>query len=377
MDFQKRREKIYDFMAQEGLDLVIFEDCERARDQSVRYLSGQPGDAILLLSAERKAILMPWDINLAGRYAQVDLIVPYTKFDLDPYTACRAGISYCKTPYGGKIEIPAMTAYPAFLKYVENLSGYTVICRSDGVRVEADLMRAVKDEDEIAVYRECAKITNGVIDMLEAEVRSGTIKSETDAALFIEAECRRHGCDGTGFTTLAAGPSRSFGIHCHPPFSGGDFASKGLSILDFGLVYQGYTSDVTLTFARSLTKTQEKQLVLVEEAFRIAYDFVAESYKPGEAGPGGRETALAVDAFFKKNGVFMPHGLGHGIGLEAHEAPYLRRAASNSWKLEKGNIFTIEPGLYDDEHGGCRLENDVLLSAEGPEILTRSRIIRL
>jgi Xaa-Pro dipeptidase len=73
----------------------------------------------------------------------------------------------------------------------------------------------------------------------------------------------------------------------------------------------------------------------------------------------------------------MPHALGHGIGLEAHEAPSLRSRSDNGWVLESGMIITLEPGLYDPDHGGCRLENEFLVTDAGAELLTNSRIIRL
>ena len=378
MRYDARREKLYDWMGEEGISLLVFEDCERCRDQSVRYLSGQPGDALLFLAASRKSLLVPWDTQIAARFACVDDIIPYTKFELDPYPAAQAAAAYFKIPYGSKIEIPEGTPYPAFLKYIEKLSDYDILCRTGGAKNEVDKARSVKDEDEIRIYRECALKTNEIIDLLEDGVRGGSLRTEADVALFIEAECRKRGCDGVGFTTLAAGPARSFGIHCFPPFTGGAFAGKGLSILDFGVVYQGYTSDVTLTFAHAPTKTQEKQLALIEEAFQIAFSLAAAAFSPEIAEPSlcTRDLALAVDQFFKKNGVFMPHGLGHGIGLEPHEAPYLRRRSASPWNLQRGNIFTIEPGLYDSEHGGCRLENDILLDESGAQILTTSRIIR-
>jgi Xaa-Pro dipeptidase len=72
----------------------------------------------------------------------------------------------------------------------------------------------------------------------------------------------------------------------------------------------------------------------------------------------------------------MPHALGHGIGLEAHEAPYLRSRLDNTGLLREGMIFTLEPGLYDPIQGGCRLENDILITPTGPEVLTNGRIIR-
>jgi len=72
----------------------------------------------------------------------------------------------------------------------------------------------------------------------------------------------------------------------------------------------------------------------------------------------------------------MPHGLGHGLGLQEHEYPVISNRANNEWVLEPGMIFTIEPGLYDPLLGGCRLEND-LITDTGTEVLTNSRIIRL
>ena len=73
----------------------------------------------------------------------------------------------------------------------------------------------------------------------------------------------------------------------------------------------------------------------------------------------------------------MPHSLGHGIGLEIHEAPFVRAAASSENLFLPGMVVTLEPGLYDAETGGTRLENDVLITEKGPEVLTHSRIIRI
>lgn len=376
MNYKARREKIYDWMSESGISLVIFEDSERSRDQSVRYLCGQPGDSLLVLSAEKKALLLPWDRNMAALYADVDEIVPYNNFELDRFAAAEGAAAFFKPPYGSKIEVPSSTSYPDFLKYVERLSGFDVLCRNDGAKNEVNRLRAKKDDDELAVYLTLAKKTNELIALLEDAVTTGVLKSETDVALFIESECRKRGCDGTGFVTLAAGPGRSFGIHCFPAFTGADFGAKGLSILDFGIVYQGYTSDVTLTFANSPTKIQQKQLALVEDAADLSISMLKNAFNKAGGSLSAREVALAVDALFKKNGVFMPHGLGHGIGLEAHEEPYLRRAPTNKSLLECGNIITIEPGLYDPEHGGCRMENDIFLSGQGAEILTHSKIIR-
>jgi Xaa-Pro dipeptidase len=93
-----------------------------------------------------------------------------------------------------------------------------------------------------------------------------------------------------------------------------------------------------------------------------------------------RDIAAAVDELYGKNGKTLPHGLGHGVGLEIHEAPFLRDKPENQWVLRPGMIFTIEPGVYDPAHGGCRFENDIFVTenpSSGAEVLTKTRIVRL
>jgi Xaa-Pro dipeptidase len=358
-------------MARENIALAMVEDFEGRRDPAVRWLTGHPSDALLFLSADRRSLLVPWDINMARLYAAVDALAPYAEFERQPINALRAAADHFKTPRGARLEIPPVTPYPQFLKYVEGLFDFDVICRNDGLGTELEELRTIKDEKELEIYRKVSGITNTLIDLLEKNVSAGKLKTEADLALFIEAEARKRGCEGTGFETLAAGPGRSFGIHCFPAYTGAAFAGPGLSILDFGLKYAGYTSDVTLTFARPpLSRAQEKALSLTEKAYNLALSMV-------DGGAAARDISRAVDAFFAKSRKTMPHALGHGIGLEAHEGPALRSRADNEWVLRPGMIFTLEPGLYDPLQGGCRLENDILLTEEGAVVLPNARIIRL
>ena len=369
--YEKRCGQIQEWMLREEVALIMLEDFESRRNPAVRWRSGQPGDALLFLSAGKPSLLVPWDINMALAYARAGDIIPFGDFERSPVKALKGAAEYLNVPKGSRLEIPSVTSYPRFLKFVEEINDFDIICRDDGVGPELDKVRAVKDEDEIKIYRTVSAITCEITDAVEKQVRAGRLKTEADVALFIEAEGRRRGCEGTGFETLAAGPRRSFGIHAFPAYTGSDFASPGLSILDFGLKYAGYTSDVTLTFAREpLTRAQEKMLTLVEKAYHLA----AARVKKGAAA---RDIAAAVDACFAGAKKAMPHALGHGIGLEAHEAPSFRNRADNDWILESGMVITLEPGLYDPVHGGCRLENDFLVTDTGAEALTNSRIVRL
>ena len=187
-------------------------------------------------------------------------------------------------------------------------------------------------------------------------------------ALFIEKECRKLGCDGTSFATLAAGPERSYAIHAFPGYTNGFFGSDGLSILDFGVNYGGYASDVTVTVARNLNSTQEERLNLVLKA----YDMALLHYLPGMPA---KEAALQVDGIFAAHNLSMPHGLGHSIGLDVHDG--LRVTPTSEVIFEKGMVFSLEPGLYDEKIGGCRFENDILITDSGNQALTQSKVIRL
>lgn len=370
--YQKRRADFFTWMARNSIAVTVFEDTEGRRDPAVRYFTGHPGDALLLLTITGHAVLCPWDEPMAHKMASVDIILAYTDFGRHPINAVQSIVGKIEVPPRSRIEIPSNTPYPVFLRYVEVLMEYDVLCREEGSAAEAAaLQRSVKDGDELASIIKACEITDSIIDSIEKKVRSGKIKTEADVALLIEREARAAGCEGTGFETIAAGPSRSFGIHAFPAWSGAAFPGPGLSILDFGVVYQGYTSDVTLTIAQGeLSPAQEKMIQLVEKAYKAALEL----YTPGTPT---REASLKADEIFRKARKTMPHALGHGIGLEAHEGPAIRNRADNVWTFTPGMVVTLEPGLYDPRHGGCRLENDILITETGNRVLTHSRIIRI
>jgi Xaa-Pro dipeptidase len=229
----------------------------------------------------------------------------------------------------------------------------------------------VKDEEEMRSIERAASITNDLLGALETLLTDSTELSEVDVALFLEREALRRGCEGMSFESLVAGPSRSFGIHAFPPYSAAPFSGPGMSILDFGVLVGGYPSDVTVTVVRGrVGRKQEEMIELVQEA----YEQAAARAKPDVET---REIAKTVDEIFARHGYRMPHSLGHGLGLEVHEKPYLRDKPGNETRLQSGMVFTIEPGLYDPEAGGVRLENDFLVTSEGTKVLTTSRILRL
>ena len=300
-------------------------------------------------------------------------MIPFGKFDMNPVKAAKAALKLLEVPRGSRVEIPESTPYPLFLEYVDGLKDYEVVCRKEGIEGESANMRMIKDAYEIGLTRKACAIADRIANSIEKKVRAGQLKTEADVALFIEKEARKAGAEGTSFATIAAGPQRSCMIHAFPSYGAGEFGSEGLSILDFGVLYKGYASDMTLTFVRGpLSPLQEKMIAAVETAYSEALQL----YKPGSSI---RDAALKADEVFAQIDMKMPHGLGHGIGLAIHEAPFVRsRRDSRAYaEFERGMIVTLEPGLYSKEAGGVRLENDVLITDDGNEVLTHSRIVYL
>ncbi len=380
--YRERQARVASVLREEGIDLAVLADFEGMRDRSVRWLCGQPSDALLFLS-DAGSLLVAWDVPMAERHAVVDRILPYSEFERSLPRAvaavardfARQGAVVGAAP---RIELTAGLFHPD-VEDVRSaltggeLAGAEVLCRRDGLGRCLLRMRARKDEAEIACLREAARLTDRIVDGIEALLQGRRRPpSELDLALRVEREARQLGAEGLGFETLAAGPGRSFGIHAHPTFTAAPFGGPGFSILDFGVSWQGYTSDVTLTAVRPpLSAEQERMQEAVEDAYRLAVAGIGPGVSP-------LEVARRVDERFRGQGFVMPHALGHGIGLDAHEAPVLRsRQTGEEPPLEAGVVLTVEPGLYSPQTGGIRLENDLLVTVSGNEVLTHARLLRL
>ncbi len=369
--FRARKEKLFNYMKEHGINAVVFEDTEERRSPAVRYFTNHPSDAIFIASSEGKSVLIPWDENLANKRSVDVKVIPYNKYGRINTKAVKEVLKTLKIrEIRRKVEVSPDTPYPLFLKYVDALEDWDVLCREHSIHDFVVEMRAEKDDYEIECTKEAARIGDLIIDLIEKQIKDGSIKTETDVALLIERECRKHGCERTGFDTLAAGPDRSWAIHAFPGYTDRAWPAKGLSILDFGVVYEGYTSDTTLTVVKNPTKKQEELVELVEQAASEALEF----YRPeGQIRLAGE----AADRVFSRAKMVMPHTLGHGIGLEIHEFPRVSAKQNEELVFKPGMIVTLEPGLYYQDLGGVRLENDVLITQNGNEVITHSKIIRL
>lgn len=367
--YNARREKLFAFMTENNITAAVFEDTEGRRDPAVRYFTGHPSDALWICTLDGKNVLVPWDENLAKERSVDVKVVPYNKYGRKNTEAVREVLkSFKKKGSRIKVELSPVTPYPLFLQYVDSLNGWDVLCRENSVHDFVRDLRACKDEYEIECTKEAARIGDLIIEKIEKGIDDNSIKTEMDVSLLIERELRLNGCERNGFDTLAAGPSRSFAIHAFPGYTSAPWPGKGLSILDFGVVFEGYTSDTTLTVVKDATEEQKKLAELVQKAANEALPY----YAPGEQI---RMAGLIADEVFQKENREMPHTLGHGIGLEIHEFPRVSAKQKEELVFKPGMIITLEPGLYDPALGGVRLENDVLITETGNEVITHSKII--
>ncbi len=224
--------------------------------------------------------------------------------------------------------------------------------------------RLVKDAVEIANLREAAARLTAVAERAFRSVRSGVTEREVAAA--IEVALRSAGYERPAFDTIvASGPNAAL-----PHYRAGLRILKpgDLVVLDFGGVLDGYCSDLTRTVSVGAPTPDALRLhAAVREAQRAAIEAV----KPGV--PATSVDAAARGLLESRGlGEAFGHGTGHGLGLDIHEEPRVGppRSHSASVQLEPGMVFTIEPGAYLPGMGGVRIEDDVLVTGDGCEVLT-------
>ncbi|HEY4379921.1 MAG TPA: aminopeptidase P family protein [Acidobacteriaceae bacterium] len=221
-------------------------------------------------------------------------------------------------------------------------------------------LRWIKDADEIAKMRRAAALGCSLFEGILGRIQPGM--AETAVAAELEYAARVAGVEAMSFPTIVASGERS--ALPHGMASSAKLPKRGFVTLDFGVVLDGYCSDMTRTVHIGKARAEE----------RDAYDAVLEAQEAGVAAVRAGVESSAVDeaarSVLRRAGLAdrFTHSTGHGLGLEIHEGP--RLAAKQNQKLEAGMVVTIEPGIYLPGKFGIRIEDMVLVTAKGGEILT-------
>jgi len=221
-------------------------------------------------------------------------------------------------------------------------------------------LRVIKTEKEIEIIKQAAKIADDSFEYILDHIKPGV--REIEIANELEFFMRKNGATSSSFDIIVASGFRSalpHGVASEKEIQQGDLVT-----LDFGALYKGYCSDITRTVA--VGNISEKLIEI--------YNIVLEAQQRGVQGikpnmTGKEADALTRDYIEKKGyGAYFGHSTGHGIGLEIHEGPGL--SPKSNLVLEKNMVVTVEPGIYIPDLGGCRIEDDIVLTESGNERLT-------
>ncbi len=223
-------------------------------------------------------------------------------------------------------------------------------------------LREVKDPDEIRKTRRAAALGCRLFEGVLTNLSAG--ETESEIALVMELEARRAGAEGMSFETIVASGKRS--ALPHGRASAAKLPHRGFVTLDFGVVLDGYCSDMTRTV--HLGKATQREFDVyhsVLEAQQAAVSAVAAGVRCADVDEAARSVLrkAKLDRWFT-------HSTGHGVGLEIHEGP--RVAAKQEQVLEPGMVITIEPGVYLPGEFGVRIEDMVLVTDRGRDVLTKA-----
>lgn len=241
---------------------------------------------------------------------------------------------------------------------------YKNVIQADLVPVSGliEKIRLIKTEQEINIIKVACEIADHAFTHILDYIKPG--KTELDVSNELEFFMRQQGATQSSFDTIVASGLRSalpHGVATNKVIEKGDFVT-----LDFGALYNGYISDITRTVA--VGEPSEK---LVEMYNTVLTSQLLALEKVGPGLTGIQADAIARDYLTEKGyGEAFGHSLGHGIGLEVHEGPGLSKRSNTV--LEPGMAVTIEPGVYVPGVGGVRIEDDILITESGNELLTHS-----
>jgi Xaa-Pro aminopeptidase len=370
MDHAGRLRRLCDLLPGHQLDCLLI-----AHLANVRYLCGFTGSAAALVVADRGSILFT-----DGRYrmqakqevygAAVVITAKSPLVAAGEYLAARRGQRGSRSASLPQASLTPLASKPLSVgiepesitvgmrdRLASILKGNARL-RSAPPLVER--ARMVKDAAEIQRIRRAVELGASLFPVARKEIRPGVSEVEVAAAMEYEARCA--GAEAMSFPTILASGPRSAVVHGRA--SGARIPARGFVVCDFGVILAGYCSDRTHTVHVGRPSGEARRLyAAVLEAQQAAIAAVGAGVNSAEVDGAARRVLRR-----RKLGRFFTHSTGHGLGLEIHEAP--RLAVGQGQKLETGMVITIEPGAYVPGKWGVRIEDVVVVTPTGCEVLT-------
>ncbi len=348
---KKRITALQQILKKQNLDCLLVTDLPL-----VRYLCGYTGTNGLLVVFQREAIFTT-DFRYAGqvkqqvtgakiRIARREL---YSELDeIKQLQAPNLRVGYLEQ------FLPVKS-----LRMIQEKLPNALLAPTNGL---VESLAVKKDAGEIKLIKKAAEITDIAFERILQIIKPGVGENEIRAEL--EYQMMMLGSEKPGFDTIIASGPRSalpHGVASTRKVKKGDFVT-----LDFGAVYEGYHSDMTRTVVVGKANSRQKKIYNLVLKAQIA------GTKKAKAGLKGSEVDKHVRDIIAKAGYGknFGHGLGHGIGLQIHEEPRLSPLADTV--LEPNMVVTVEPGIYIDGWGGVRIEDDVIITRNGCQIINKS-----
>jgi Xaa-Pro aminopeptidase len=352
--FVQRRSRLSPILEREKIDLFLV-----TSEKNVSYLTGFSGDSTWLVAGTDSEGLVSdgrYTEQLRGECPDIEARIRPPSVKLH-----EAAINLIKGLRPRRIGIEGhVVSIELRDQFAAGLEGVELVALSAVIESE---LRSVKDEHEIAEIRSAIAMAVGGFDELRQFARSGL--TERECAFELEAAIRRHGAERFSFPAIIAVGDRA----ALPHYRAGSRRIGGhpLLLIDWGAdTPGGYKSDLTRTVWRGEPTSRYREVYSVVLSAQAA---AIEAIKPGMTGEAADQVARDVitDAGY---GERFAHSLGHGIGLDIHEQP--RLAPKSTTVLQPGMVVTVEPGIYLPDWGGVRIEDDVLVTETGCQVLSDS-----
>lgn len=335
----------------EGIDGILV-----TGGQNRRYLTNFTGTyGVVLISKDQAKLLTDfrYTVQAQAQAKGFEIIYLPTKESVFSEVARHAEAMGIKT-LGFEEEHMSFSLHRKYLEAAK-----TELVATSGI-VEG--LRMIKTADELAKIRTAAQIADAAFAHITGFLRPGITELEVSNEL--EMFMRKQGATASAFDTIIASGHRSalpHGVASSKVIEAGDMVT-----MDYGALYEGYRSDITRTVAVGEPSEQLKAIyAIVLEARNRAVNGI----RPGITGK--EADAFARDYITEQGfGERFGHGMGHGVGLDIHEEPFMSTRCTAI--IQPGMVLTVEPGIYIPDLGGVRIEDDIIVTADGNEVLTHS-----
>ncbi|MFI0445173.1 M24 family metallopeptidase [Actinomadura sp. 6N118] len=347
---ETRRGRLTELLAANDIEAMLV-----TRLVNVRYLTGlASSNAALLVRADGPAVLAT-DARYAGTAAEVcpDLELVVERQTAQVLTTLAAGEGVRRLGFEAHdVTVEKHTELVALERGI----------RLPPVSRPVEGLRKVKDEAELALLREACAITDRAFEHILPMVRPGM--TERQIAVALERQMIDLGAEAPAFDSIIASGPNGAVPHHHP--GDREIETGDLVTMDFGARYGGYHADMTRTVAVGRVADWQRDVYeLVKRAQQAAVDAARPGAETKVVDAAARDLIAAAG-----HGDDFPHGLGHGVGLEIHEAPLM--GYDKTGKLMDRVPVTAEPGVYLAGRGGVRIEDTLVVRADGPELLTKT-----